>query len=143
MDKNIIKIIKETAFLKQAFFLDTSDLKDFNCMFVDENQKSEFNHIQWLYMSWHPYATLIGIMKDNSIFTIDHEFEQYRLCNSFFDIPFELVKLIIWDSEDIKKSLLEDPLYKQNLEDLKKYIQWCEENNFKLKKEDIDWINNE
>ena len=106
MDKNIIKIIKETAFLKQAFFLDTSVLKDFNCMFVDENQKSEFNHIKWLYMSWHPYATLIGIMKDNSIFTIDHEFEQYILCNSFFDIPFELVKLIIWDSEDIKKSLL-------------------------------------
>lgn len=142
MDKLLVKKIKENDFLNRIFFFDNDNEDNFNDIFADNEQKEEFSHIQWLYMSWHPYATLIGIMKDNSIFTIDHEFEQYILCDSFFDIPFELVKLIIWDSEDIKKSLLEDPLYKQNLEDLKKYIQWCEENNFKLRKEDVDWINN-
>lgn len=72
MYEKIIEEIKETPFLKRIFFFDTYDPKDFNCMFMNEEQKSEFINIDWLYMSWHPYATLIGIMKDNSIFTKPH-----------------------------------------------------------------------
>lgn len=142
MYEKIIKEIKETLFLKRIFFFETSDPKDFNCMFINEEQKSEFNHIDWLYMAEHPYATLIGLMKNDSIFTIDDEFEQNILCSSFFDIPFKFTKLIVETTSFSLDSLFIDPIYEENLNDLKKYIKWCEENNFKLRKEDIDWINN-
>ena len=54
-------------------------------MFESEDQKKEFSYIDWLYWSDHPYATLIGIMKNGAIFTIDDEFEQDIICSSFFD----------------------------------------------------------
>lgn len=142
MYEKIIEEIKKTSFLAQIFFFDSSDPKDFDCMFVDEDQKFEFNHIKWLYMADHPYATLIGLMADKKIFVIDDEFEQYVLCNCFFDIPFLLAELSVMNSKEPKKTFLIDPLYEKELLNLKKYIKWCEENNFKLRKEDIDWINN-
>ena len=142
MYEKIIKEIKETPFLKRIFFFETSDPKDFNCMFINEEQKSEFNHIDWLYMAEHTYATLIGLMADKKIFVIDDEFEQYVLCNCFFDIPFLLAELSVMNSKEPKKAFLTDAFYSDDVKDLKKYIEWCEENNFKLRKEDMDWINN-
>ena len=142
MYEKIIEEIKETPFLKRIFFFETSDPKDFNCMFINEEQKSEFNHIDWLYMAEHTYATLIGIMKNGDIFTIDNEFDQSILCDSFFSIPFVLAELSVSNYKDRKKAFLTDAFYSDDVKDLKKYIEWCEENNFKLRKEDIDWINN-
>jgi len=46
------------------------------------------------------------------------------------------------NSKEPKKAFLTDAFYSDDVKDLKKYIEWCEENNFKLRKEDIDWINN-
>lgn len=142
MNKDIIKVIKQNEFLICLFWFISDDENDFNDMFINEEQKNEFSEIEWLYWSEHPYATLIGLMKNDSIFTIDDEFEQNILCSSFFDIPFKFTKIIVETTSFSLDSLFIDPIYEENLNDLKKYIKWCEENNFKLRKEDIDWINN-
>lgn len=111
-------------------------------MFINKEQKNEFSEIEWLYWSEHPYATLVGIMKNGDIFTIDNEFDQSILCDSFFSIPFVLAELSVSNYKDRKKAFLTDAFYSDDVKDLKKYIEWCKENNFKLRKKDIDWINN-
>lgn len=140
MKQEIIEEIKETDFLKRAFFFESDDEKDFNYFFADDNQKLQFSHIKWLYMSEHIYATLVGLMPDDSIFTIDDEFEQDIICSSFFDIPFVFAELSVRNSSNPKKSLLNDIKYKQDLDDLKKYVEWCIFNNYPLKEQYLNYF---
>ena len=140
MNQEIIEEIKETYFLKRAFFFESDYEKDFNYVFIDNNQKSQFSHIKWLYMSEHIYATLVGVMPDDSIFTIDDEFEQDIICSSFFDIPFVFAELSVRNSSNPKTSLITDPKYKQDTDDLKKYIQWCISNNYPLKEQYLNYF---
>ena len=91
-------------------------------------------------MSEHIYATLVGLMPDDSIFTIDDEFEQDIICSSFFDIPFIFAELSIRNSSNPKKSLLNDIKYKQDLDDLKKYVEWCIFNSYPLKEQYLNYF---
>jgi len=138
MNKNIIDTIQKEEFLKRAFWFQSNDPDDFDDMFENEAQKKQFSHIDWLYWSDHPYATLIGIMENGSIFAIDDEFEQNVLTDYFFNIPFIFTKLIIKDYSNPKKALLENELYKSNLADLIKYTKWCKENNIKIDDQYLD-----
>lgn len=143
MNKNIIRQIKNTDFLKMAFWFQSDNPTDFNDMFENEDQRKEFSHIDWLYWSDHPYATLIGIMKNGAIFTIDDEFEQDIICSSFFDIPFIFAELSVKNSSEPKKSLINDIKYKEDADDLKQYIQWCIINNYPLKEERLNYFSSQ
>lgn len=140
MNQEIIEKIKETDFLKRTFFFESDDEKDFNYVFVDNNQKSKFSHVKWLYMSEHIYATLVGLMPDDSIFTIDDEFEQDTICSSFFDIPFVFAELSVRNSSNPKTSLITDIRFKQDTDDLKKYVEWCIFNNYPLKEQYLNYF---
>lgn len=73
MNQEIIEEIKETDFLKRAFFFESDDEKDFNYVFADDNQKLQFK-------------------------------------------------------------------YKQDLDDLKKYVEWCIFNNYPLKEQYLNYF---
>lgn len=135
MNKDIIKEIKETDFLRRVFAFKSDDEKDFSIMFKSKKEMKKYSHIKWLYLSDNKYAKLIGIMEEGFIFTIDEDFDKDIFGLSFFDIPFDFFRLsVISTGKPELDYLSENNLYRSDLE---KYVEWCNKNGYKTEKRNI------
>lgn len=138
--KEIIKLIKTDEKFKQIFHFETDSKKDFNYMLPDKELREQFSFVNWIYMSTISQATLIGLIEQEQVFTMDTDGETFILCDSFFEIPFRLIKSY-FRSNNYKFELHSDPENKDYLDNLKFYKEWCQTNNINIDEKYLDILN--
>lgn len=126
--KEIIKLIKTNERFKRIFHFDIDSKNNFNYMLPSSELKKQFSFVKWIYMSTLSHATLIGILESEEVFTMDDEGSTFILCNSFFEIPFNIID-IYFMTDNSKYKLHKN---KEYLDNLKFYTKWCEDNNIKI-----------
>jgi len=135
--KETMNIIKTDEKFKKVFHFETDSKTNFNYMIPDEELRKQFSFVDWIYMSTLSQATLIGIIEQGKIFTTDTDGETFELCESFFEIPFRLVKIYL-RGKNYKFKLHNDSDHEDYLENLKSYSQWCINNNIKIDEKYLD-----
>lgn len=135
--KKTMILIKKDERLRKVFHFETDSKKNFNYMLSDSELREELSFVNWIYMSTISQATLIGLIEKEQVFTMDTDGETFILCDSFFEIPFELVKDYV-RCENYKISLHNKPEHKKYLENLEFYANWCKENDINIDKRYLD-----
>lgn len=126
--QTIMQLIKKDERFKSVFHFETDSQTNFNFMLPTKKLRKQFSFVNWIYMTYLPQATLIGVIENNNVFSMDDEGSTFILCNSFFEIPFNIID--IYFMEDNPKSNLHND--KQYLENLKFYADWCKNNNIHI-----------
>jgi len=135
--KETIQLIKTDEKFRQVFHFETDSKKNFNYMLPDKELREQFSFVNWIYMSTLSQATLIGTLENGEVFTMDDEGSTFILCNSFFEIPFNVID-IYFMVENPKDILHNNPKNKEYLENLKFYSQWCTNNNITINDKYLD-----
>lgn len=135
--KEIMKLIKTDERFKNVFHFYSVAKSDFNDMLPTRELRKQFSFVNWIYMSELSHATLIGTLKNEVVFTMDDEGSTFILCNSFFEIPFEVIDLYL-RGQNYKFKLHNEPEYTEYLNNLKFYAKWCEDKNIKIDPKYLD-----
>lgn len=122
--KNIdfFNTIKTNSLLQLVFDYNphmTDDLQDYIEEFEDSIEEDIVNKTHWLYCGDGYLREVLGLYKDN-IIAISQDFELFKFCDHFQDIPFEIYR---------RNYEVFEPRRDHHLECLKKYEQWCKNNN--------------
>ena len=122
--KNIdfFNTIKMNSLLQLVFNYNphmTDDLQDYIEEFEDSIEEDIVNKTHWLYCGDGYLREVLGLYKDN-IIAISQDFELFKFCDHFQDIPFEIYR---------RNYEAFEPRRDHHLECLKKYEQWCKDNN--------------
>lgn len=106
-------------------------------MLPDKELREQFSFVNWIYINTLSQVTLIGTLENGEVFTMDDEGSTFILCNSFFEIPFNIINIyfIVDNPKDI---LQNNPKNKKYLENLKFYNEWCINNNIKINDKYLD-----
>lgn len=132
-----MKLIKTDERFSNVFHFYSDEQSDFNDMLPTKKLKKQFSFVDWVYLTTIDQATFIGVVENEKVFTMDSEGDTFILCNSFFDIPFEIIKDYI-RGENYKILLHNESEFKNYLENLKFYANWCEDNNIKIDEKYLD-----
>ena len=114
--------IKRNSLLQLVFNYEPhikDDIQDYIEEFKDSIEEDIVNQTKWLYSGVSFLTIVIGLYKDN-IIGISEDFELLKFCDYFQDIPFEIYRRN-FDAFDSQRN--------SHLEYLKKYEQWCRDNN--------------
>lgn len=95
------------------------DLQDYVDEFEDSIEEDIVNETHWLYCGDGYLREVLGLYKDN-IIAISQDFELFKFCDYFQDIPFEIYRRN-YEAFDSRRQ--------NHLECLKQYEQWCRDNN--------------
>ena len=122
--KNIdfFNTIKTNSLLQLVFDynpLIIDDLQDYIDGFEDSIEEDIVNKTNWLYSGDGYLTVVLGPYKDN-IIAISEDFELFKFCDYFQDIPFEIYR---------RNFGVFDSRRENHLECLKQYEQWCKDNN--------------
>lgn len=136
--KEMMILIKKDEIFNNIFHFYGDDKLHIHNMLPTAKLKKEFSFVNWIYLTTLAQVALIGIIKENNnVFTMDNEGDTFILCDSFFEIPFRLVKTYL-RGQNYKFKLHNDSEHKDYLENLKSYSQWCISNNIKVHEEYLD-----
>ena len=124
--KEIMKLIKTDEKFKNIFHFYSDSKSDFNNMLPTKELKKQFSFVNWIYLTTISQATFIGIVEENKVFSMDSDGETFILCESFFEIPFEIIKDYL-RGQNYKFKLHKEPEYTEYLNNLKFYANWCED----------------
>lgn len=119
---DFFEIVKINKLLTEVFDYDPSSLDDIECyieQFEDMPGENIANNTQWLYKGDGRLTVMLGLYQDN-IIAISEDFELFRFCDYFQDIPYEIYRRHF----GIYESDREEYVHK-----LKEYEQWCRDNN--------------
>ena len=130
-------LIKKDERLRTVFNFETDSQTNFNYMLTDEELRKQFSFVDWIYMSTLSQATLIGIIEQGKIFAMDTDGETFELCESFFEIPFRLVKTYL-RGKNYKFKLHNNSEHADYLKNLKFYANWCKENDINIDDKHLD-----
>jgi len=114
--------IKNNSLLSYVFDYDPSSLDDIECyveQFEDMPGENIANNTQWLYGGDGRLTVMLGLYQDN-IIAISEDFELFRFCDYFQDIPYEIYRRHFGIYEGDR----EEYVHK-----LKEYERWCKDNN--------------
>lgn len=118
---DFFEIVKGNKLLTEIFDYNYRSLKDIECyveQFKDMPGEKIVNNTQWLYRGDGDLTVMLGLYKDN-IIAISEDFELFRFCDYFQDIPFEIYRRSYELFDDIRDS---------HEVRLKKYETWCKNN---------------
>lgn len=113
----IMQLIKTNERFSNVFHFYGDDKSHVYDMLPTAKLRKQFSFVNWIYLTTLSQVALIGIIENNKVFTMDNEGDTFILCNSFFEIPFNIID--IYFMEDNPKSNLHND--KQYLENLKFY----------------------
>lgn len=140
MNTQIIKILdylKDNEEIAKVLFSFSSLVKNKKetKLWMNEDNKGILKKVKWIYISSFQEFTLVGEDKDGMIVGIDDQCDIHYV-QSFQDIPYEMIRMLTKyrDNESTEELFQKYPKYKIIL---KKYEDWCEENNIKLDKDQI------
>lgn len=114
--------IKNNILLSHVFDYNPSSFEDIEFyvkQFEDMPGENIANNTQWLYRGDGRLTVMLGLYQDN-IIAISEDFELFRFCDYFQDIPYEIYRRHF----GIYESDREEYVHK-----LKEYEQWCRDNN--------------
>ena len=120
-DIDFFYTIKTNSLLQLVFDYNPhmiDDLQDYVDEFEDSIEEDIVNETHWLYCGDGYLREVLGLYKDN-IIAISQDFELFKFCDYFQDIPFEIYRRN-FDAFDSQRN--------SHLEYLKKYEQWCRDN---------------
>ena len=126
--KEVMKLIKNDERFSNVFHFYGDDKSHVYDMLPTAKLRKQFSFVNWIYLTTLSQAALIGIIENNKVFTMDNEGDTFILCDSFFEIPFNIID--IYFMEDNPKNNLHND--KQYLENLKFYADWCKNNNIHI-----------
>lgn len=129
--QTIMQLIKKDERFKSVFHFETDSQRNFNFMLPTKKLRKQFSFVNWIYMTYLPQATLIGVIENNKVFTMDNEGDTFILCDSFFEIPFRIISTYL-RKDNPKHYLHNNPNNKDYLENLKFYVDWCKNNNIHI-----------
>lgn len=112
------KTVKNNYLLAELFDYDPNSLEDIRLyveQFEDMPGEDIANNAQWLYKGDGTLTVMLGLYKDN-IIAISEDFELFKFCDYFQDIPFEIYRR----HYGIFRSFRYEYITK-----LKQYEQWC------------------
>lgn len=113
--------IENNSLLQRVFNYEPRIIQDLQ-HYIDEFEGSIeediVNKTNWLYSGVSFLTVVLGLYKDN-IIGISEDFELLKFCDYFQDIPFEIYRRNFDAFESNRK---------YHLECLKKYEQWCRDN---------------
>lgn len=136
--KEIMNLIKTDERFSNIFHFYGDDKLHIHNMLPIAKLKKEFSFVNWIYLTSLAQVALIGIIKENNnVFTMDNEGDTFILCDSFFEIPFTLIKSYL-RSNNYKFELHSDPEHKDYLDNLKFYKEWCKTNNINIDEKYLD-----
>lgn len=118
---DFFEIVKENKLLTEVFDYNYRSLEDIECyveQFKDMSGEKIVNNTQWLYRGDGDLTVMLGLYKDN-IIAISEDFELFRFCDYFQDIPFEIYR---------RSYELFDGIRDYHKDKLKKYEIWCKNN---------------
>ena len=118
---DFFEIVKENKLLTEVFDYNYRSLEDIECyveQFKDMSGEKIVNNTQWLYRGDGDLTVMLGLYKDN-IIAISEDFELFRFCDYFQDLPFEIYRRSYELFDDIRDS---------HEDKLKKYETWCKNN---------------
>ena len=129
MKKINLDIIKQ---FKDAFKFEKESDQESLDLHLNEESKSEFPDIIWLYECSVHNLGLIGIDNDiNETYAIDSDGMVTYVCKGLENIPYEILRLESCYSDD--ETIQEVFDYDKDFElDFYKYEQWCKDNNIVL-----------
>lgn len=111
-------LIKNDYLLNTVFNYDPAlkeDLQDYIDEFKDSIEEDIVKKTNWLYSGFSFLTVVLGLYKDN-IIAISEDFEIFRFCDYFQDIPFEIYRRNFDAFESCRE---------YHLGCLKQYEQWC------------------
>ena len=122
--KNIdfFEIVKGNKLLTEVFDYDPSsfeDINDYKREFDGEIEEDIVNNTTWLYRGNGRLTRMLGLYQDN-IIAISDDFFLLKFCDYFQDIPFEIYRLKFDFFDNERETYINN---------LKKYEQWCQDNN--------------
>jgi len=126
--KEVMKLIKNDERFSNVFHFYGDDKSHVYDMLPTAKLRKQFSFVNWIYLTTLSQVALIGIIENNKVFTMDDEGSTFILCNSFFEIPFNIID--VYFMEDNPKNNLHND--KQYLENLKFYADWCKNNNIHI-----------
>ena len=121
-NNDFFEIVKENKLLREVFDYDLSsfeDIDDYKREFDGEIEENIVNNTTWLYRGDGRLTMMLGLYKDN-IIAISDDFFLLKFCDYFQDIPFEIYRLKFDFFENERETYINN---------LKKYEQWCRDNN--------------
>ncbi len=121
-NNDFFEIVKGNKLLTEVFDYNYRSLEDIECyieQFKDMPGENITNDTQWLYRGDGDLTVMLGLYKDN-IIAISEDFELFRFCDYFQDIPFEIYR---------RSYELFDGIRDSHKDKLKKYEIWCKDNN--------------
>ena len=121
-NNDFFEIVKENKLLREVFDYDLSsfeDIDDYKREFDGEIEEDIVNNTTWLYRGDGRLTMMLGLYKDN-IIAISEDFFLLKFCDYFQDIPFEIYRLKFDFFENERETYINN---------LKKYEQWCRDNN--------------
>ena len=119
---NFFNTIKKNPLLTEVFDYDPrsfEDIDDYKREFDGEIEENIINNTTWLYRGDGRLTMMLGLYKDN-IIAISDDFFLLKFCDYFQDIPFEIYRLKFDFFENERETYINN---------LKKYEQWCRDNN--------------
>lgn len=120
-NNDFFEIVKGNKLLTEVFDYNYRSLEDIECyieQFKDMLGENIANDTQWLYRGDGDLTVMLGLYKDN-IIAISEDFEIFRFCDYFQDIPFEIYR---------RSYELFDGIRDSHKDKLKKYEIWCKNN---------------
>lgn len=93
----------------------TNDLQDYIDEFEDSIEEDIVNNTHWLYSGDGYLREVLGLYK-GEVIAISQDFELFKFCDHFQDIPFEIYR---------RNYEIFEPRRDHHLECLKQYEQWC------------------
>lgn len=111
-------LIKNDYLLNTVFNYDPAlkeDLQDYIDEFKDSIEEDIVKKTNWLYSGFSFLTVVLGLYKDN-IIAISEDFEIFKFCDYFQDIPFEIYR---------RNFDAFDSCREYHLGCLKQYEQWC------------------
>lgn len=135
--KELMKLIKNDERFSNVFHFYGDDKSHIHDMLPTSKLRKQFSFVNWVYLTTLSQVALIGIIEDNRVFTMDNEGDTFILCDSFFEIPFNIIDAYI-RKRDFKHCLHNNPNHKDYLENLKFYEVWCKNNNINIDEKYLD-----
>ncbi len=118
-DIDFFYTIKTNSLLQLVFDYNPhmiDDLQDYVDEFEDSIEEDIVNETHWLYCGDGYLREVLGLYKDN-IIAISQDFELFKFCDYFQDIPFEIYRRAF------------DSYNHEHLNKLNEYQKWCKYNN--------------
>lgn len=114
-------LIKNDYLLNTVFNYDPTlkdDLQDYIDEFKDSIEENIVKKTNWLYSGFSFLTVVLGLYK-GEVIAISEDFEIFKFCDYFQDIPFEIYR---------RKFDAFDYCREYHLGCLKQYEQWCRDN---------------